>query len=513
MYTAAGSVEAAGEPAITDTTFPQFISGKASLDRAFRIAIGDLVTNIAPYQAGLLDGKRHVILAGLDYGTPWTRDAALNTWNGVGLLYPDVTRDTLLSVLERRDGKVYIGDQYWDCIVWAVGAWTQYLYTGDKAFLLTAHDAVKNSLAYLEETEFDPGLGLFRGAASSSDGVAGYPALYAEPGGFSGISEWPQKNPERRHPAGFGLPMHALSTNCLYYRAYVLIQSMAMELGLAVDPHWEAQANVLKQSVNERFWRSDAGLYRYLVDPFGGSDYVECLGQAYAILFGLSDESQTRRILVNQYIAPAGVPVLWPTFERYRIPDFRNAGQSGFGRHSGCIWPPFEAIWATTAKQHGRSDLFLRILEKTAEYACRDNQFVEMYHPISGLPYGGLQEGRQDARAGDIYGVVDGAYLIREWTAKARQSWSASGYIRQIIHGLIGMEFGTEGIAFSPVLPEGSTDVHLTHLPYRNMMLHIHVTGRGTRAARFSVNDHPISQPFLPAGGQGDTDILIELAE
>ena len=500
-------------PAAEPAVFVRFASGNASLDRAFRIALGDLVTNIAPFKAGLLDEERHVVLAGLDYGRPWTRDAAINTWNGAGLLFPDVTRDTLLSVLERRDDKVYIGGQYWDCMVWAIGAWSQYVYTGDKAFLATAFDAVKNTLAFLEETEFDADLGLFRGAASSSDGVAGYPAVYAEPGGFSGISEWPRMNPERRHPAGFGVPMHALSTNCLYYRAYVLAQRMAVELERPVDAHWEEQAAVLKQSLNDRFWRPDAGVYRYLVDPFGGSNSVECLGQAYSILFGVADESQARQILENQHLVPAGVPVLWPTFDRYRIPDFRDESNYGFGRHSGCIWPPFEAIWATTAKQNGRADLFTRVLEKTAQYACRDNQFVEMYHPISGLPYGGLQEGRGNPRSREVYEVGTDTFLIGKWSARVRQTWSATGYIRQVIQGVIGMDFDTDGVTFSPVIPEGSAEVHLTHLPYRDMMLHIHVSGKGARVAQFTVNGNPSATPFIPADGTGDMEVVIEMAE
>ena len=38
-----------------------------------------------------------VILAGLHYDTPWTRDAAINAWNGGSLILPEVSRNTLLS--------------------------------------------------------------------------------------------------------------------------------------------------------------------------------------------------------------------------------------------------------------------------------------------------------------------------------------------------------------------------------------------------------------------------------
>lgn len=509
---------AGAQPAVSDSPSsasalpPRFSSGNASLDRAFRIAVGDVVTNTVPYKAGLMEEEQHVLMAGLDYGRPWTRDAAINTWNGAGLMFPEVTRNTLLSVLERRDGAVYIGGQYWDCIVWAVGAWSQYLFTGDEAFLATALDAVTNTLAHLEATEFDAELGLFRGAASSSDGVGGYPAVYAEPGGFSGISDWPAHNPERRHPVGFGVPMHALSTNGLYYQAYNLAQRMAAELGRPVDPHWEAQAQTLKKAINDRFWRADAGLYRYLVDPFGDCDYSECLGQAYAVLFGIADEAKAQLVLENQHMAPAGVPGLWPAFERFRIPG-RTREDGGFGRHSGCIWPPFEAIWATTAKQNGRADRFMQVLEKTAEFACRDNQFVEIYHPVSGLPYGGLQEGRGNPESREGYDEPAGAFLIGKWRATVRQTWSATGYLRMVYYGLMGMAFDTDGITFSPVLPSGVTAMQLTHLRYRDTTLHISVQGTGARIAQFTINGQPSPKPFLPSDGTGAMEIAIELAE
>ena len=126
------------------------------ISRAFRMALGDLVGNIVPFKDGLLDRESLVMMAGMDYVTPWTRDASINTWNGAGLLFPDVTRNTLLSVLGESDGELRITGEYWDAIIWAVGAWWQYLYTGDLDFLRIAYDSVKNSLSFFEETEFSP---------------------------------------------------------------------------------------------------------------------------------------------------------------------------------------------------------------------------------------------------------------------------------------------------------------------------------------------------------------------
>ena len=88
---------------------PSLTTDNRTIHDAYRIAIGDLVGNVAPYQSGLLERPVPVILAGLDYGTPWTRDASINAWNGASLIVPQVARDTLLSVLKRTDGGVRVG--------------------------------------------------------------------------------------------------------------------------------------------------------------------------------------------------------------------------------------------------------------------------------------------------------------------------------------------------------------------------------------------------------------------
>ena len=123
------------------------------------------------------------ILAGLHYETPWTRDAAINAWNGASLIVPEVSRDTLGSLIEPGDiSGFYIGGQYWDAMIWTTGAWNHYLYTGDKEFLVLALAATTDSLVRFEGEEFDEKTGLFRGPGWS-DGVAGYPDAYADAGG------------------------------------------------------------------------------------------------------------------------------------------------------------------------------------------------------------------------------------------------------------------------------------------------------------------------------------------
>lgn len=53
-------------------------------EKSYRIAIGDIVTNISLHKGGLLKDKAPCLLAGLDYAKPWTRDAVINVWNVFG---------------------------------------------------------------------------------------------------------------------------------------------------------------------------------------------------------------------------------------------------------------------------------------------------------------------------------------------------------------------------------------------------------------------------------------------
>lgn len=388
-------------------------SGEPALDQAFRIAVGDLLGNVQPFQDGLLDSPAPCLIAGLEYDTPWTRDAAFNTWFALSRLAPDVARNTLLAVLERTPGgSVRIGGQYWDAIIWAQGAWEHYLVTRDRSFLTLAFTAVRASLTRFETDEFDPSDGLFRGGACFQDGVAGYPDHYApEPGDppFSGIHVWVEVAKSKRHPSGGGMPCKALSTNCLYYRAYCVAMRMADELGLAPDTTWENKAQSLRTAINTRFWNDALGRYRYLVDAPGDDDRQEGLGLAFALLFDVADDTQARRIFANVHLTAHGIPCVWPTYPRY-------AKHGEYGRHSGPIWPQVNAAWALACVARDRPDLARRELDSLAAKACRDGCFIEVFHPDTGLPYGGLQE--HHARSGlELYPVL------------RRQSWCASGFL------------------------------------------------------------------------------------
>ena len=467
--------------------------------KAYRIAIGDITGNIQYHKSGVLDQKEQCLYAGLQYGKPWTRDAAINVWNGFGLLSPDVSKNTLLAqVAKNNDSKHIIIGQYWDKVIWTIGAWNYYLYSGDSEFLKYAYDVSQNTLQQLEEDEFSPELGLFRGPAVYGDGVSAYPKIYANHqskekiGSYSGIYQWAEVNDNLKHKKGYGMPMHALSTNAVYYQVYSLMSKIENALHMKPIEEWEVKAKNLKESINKHFWNESKNNYNYLVDPFGNSDAQESLGIAFSLLFDIAEKENIEKIFTTTVVEPAGIPCVYPSFDRYR-----NEKLDSYGRHSGTVWPHIQGFWADAAMKYNQTKIFSHEFNAITRHAVRDFQFVEIYHPTKQIPYGGLQEPHLKE--------------MTEWFCAERQTWSATAYVSMIFKNIIGMSFSEKGIIFKPYLMEGINEISLLGLKYRNSIMDINILGTGNSIKRFTINGIESSDFFISNDLNGKVVIEIEL--
>jgi glycogen debranching enzyme len=308
--------------------------------------------------------------------------------------------------------------------------------------------------------------------------------------------------------------MKALSTNCLYYQAYRLADRMAGELGVPLRPDDAAKADALKTAIHRQFWQADRQLYRYLVDPFGGCDRQEGLGLAFAVLFGVADPACTSALMERVHTDPAGIPCLWPSYDRYgaRVPG-------GVGRHSGTVWPHVQGFWAHAALTAGRMDRFMHEFSRLAEHIFRDNQCAEIYHPRTGTPYGGLQEldirTPEDWHSWCIVGQVGQATTgnpVYEWYSLPSNTWSATAYLRMVMLGLAGLDFRPDGIRFAPRLPAGWPGLRLSGLPYRQAMLDLHITGCGCNVTACTINGRS-ALPELPATATGPHRVELSLGD
>ncbi len=471
----------------TEYMLPQLKTGNNEIDKAFRIALGDYFTNIQPFEISLSDTVKPVILAGLDYDRPWTRDASINSWNAGSFITPDIAKNTLVSVLTNSNDTIVVGGQYWDAIIWVTGAWNHYLVTGDKAFLALAYEATKNSLYHFENTELNKEYNLFRGLGWS-DGPSAYEGKYGDFTTFKRMKGKPSEISETGH----GVPMMALSTNCLYYNAYMLAHKMSKELG-EESLDWSEKALKIKEAINKHLWNDATGMYKFYIDEEEESNLQETIGNAYAMLFGVADEDQAMAILENQKVTPAGVPSGWPPLKRYQTDS------TSFPRHNAVVWPQIQAFWAEAAAKFNRPDMLFHELSNLAKHANRDMQFAEIYHPYTGEIYGGIQEkGR--------YGVVG------LWKATNRQTWSATGYIRMVLNGLLGINVDEQGVEIEPRIPEEFEEIELTNLKYRDTLLSIKITGNGSQISKIAVNGEVREKAQVLNGAKGNQVIEIEMS-
>ncbi len=476
-----------------EVAYPNVKTGNRTLDLAYRIAVGDLFTNIQEYRSKLTGEVVPVIIAGVDYNSPWIRDAAINSWNGGSFIVPEVAENTLFSVISKEENeKLKITGQYWDAMLWTTGAWNHYLVTGDKKFLELALHITGDALAYYEETEFDPAYNLFRGLGWS-DGVAEYPAKYANTGGSSAAFSWPEFNKDKVAKKGYGIPMMSTYANAIYYNAYQVAVKMAEELGEEDTGHWAEKAENLKEAINSYLWNDHTGLYSLYIDEDGVCEIQEALANAYAIMFGIADDRQTASIFEHLHVSPAGVTCGWPELPRFKV---LNKDGMTFGRHNVTVWPQIQGMWADVAAKNKKSELFSHELFTLAEHAVRDMQFSEIYHPVSGERYGGMQ-------------MNNGKMVL--WESTRRQTWSATAFIRMIYNGIFGIALSQDGISFAPMVPEGIKDPGLTHLKYRNMLLNISIEGTGSHIKSFAVNGIESDKAFIPKDAAGVQNLAIVL--
>lgn len=466
-------------------------SAEAALDRAVATAMGDLFGNIQPRRAGLLTEARPVITAGLHYPDLWLRDAAVNAWNAGSLVAPAAARDGLLAVVEKRAaGYVLPHADYYDGVIWNVGAWHHARATGDADFLALALEIASDVLTRFRREEFNADTGLYRGGSFFNDGVSGYPERYARPTGeWGNIRDWCEGNPQRA-PVGGGLTMQCLSTNCLHLLGLEAALEMAAALAAPTPEPWRAQADALRAAIRGHFYDAPTGRLRYLVDAAGSDDRQEIGGWAFACLAGVLDPAEQAVLATRVERVTFGTPSLWPTYERY-------AAAGGYGRHSGLVWPHVLAFWGDACAQRRDVAGLGRELRCLAEAAMRHGNFTECWNPVHGGPEGGLQE-RHDG-------------TIIRWPGFPRTTWGATGLLRLVVHGVAGLRLRWDGLTLEPALPAGLAPLRLEGLRWRNLSFTLTLIGEGTRLAAATVNGAPAPRiSFLP-GDFGHREITATL--
>jgi glycogen debranching enzyme len=440
------------------------------INAAFELAVKTIDNNT----------RNGILAAGADYGGEWTRDISINSWNGVSLLRPEVAKKSLWSVTINHDT---IGHQYWDKIIWTIGALNHFKVTGDTAFLRQAYICSKNTIAQLEKNEFDKTYGLFTGPSVFNDGIAGYPEPIFDPKNSSS-SVLDHKNSKT---------IKCLSTNCIYYGAYISIYEMGKLLKLSsnINNEYLAKADELKKNILKYLYNPEEHKFNYLINHIGKTDNSqEGLGNSFAIIFGVVDKEEAKRLIDKIHISSFGIASIYPDFPRY------SPGKPG--RHNNIVWPMVNGFWAKACKQSEAFDKFFFELKNLASLAMDTDKgnknFREIYNPYTGKPDGGWQ-------------------CNKIWESCNHQTWSATAFISMVLNGISGMNFESDGISFSPYLPDNFGHVEIKDLKYRGANLNIVISGRGSRIKSFKVNGAESKMFFVPANASGKINIEIALSK
>jgi glycogen debranching enzyme len=445
-----------------------------SISDAFKLAVSTVDVNT----------RRGILAAGADYGGDWTRDIAINSWNGISLLRPQIAYTSLWSVTINKDT---IGLQYWDKIIWVVAAYNHYRVTGDKEFLKQAYACSAKTMKQLEQQTFDKNYGLFKGPSVFNDGIAGYPEPVYEPSNYSsGVVD---------HKGS--VYIKCLSTNCIYYGAYLALIEMAkaVKADKAVIADYQQRSTALKSNILKHLYDAKTNTFNYLIDQNGNiNNSQEGLGISFAVIFGVVDGEQAKQVISHAVVSKYGITSIYPDFPRY--------SHDKPGRHNNIIWPMVNGFFAKAAITAKDYSTFANELYAQTHLALDEDKgdynFREIYNPYTGKPDGGWQANGPDNPQ-------------FRWASCKMQTWSATAYISMILNGVVGMRFSENSLAFAPYLPEGLGHIELKDLAYRNATLDISIKGKGNIIKSFALDGKAQKDHEIASTIQGKHNVIIEL--
>lgn len=443
-------------------------SDNQDLVTAYNLAVNTLKINT----------RRGLISAGAQYGSEWTRDIAINVWNGLFFLDPEVAKQSLWSVV---DSSLIVKHQYWDKIIWVSGAWSYFTATNDTVFLKKAYQCSVRTMHQLEKTTFDETYNLFMGPSVFNDGIAGYD----EPIYESGIdSSFVLDYPNARK-------IKTLSTNCIYLLAYQKMNKMYKVLFHVEDALIVKKMERLKRAIRKNLWNGQTATLSYLIDHLGNIHrQQEGMGISFAILSGVVSKDEASSLVSKLWTSPFGIPSIYPRFKRFT--------SQKPGRHNVLIWPVVNGFFSQSLSKIACYPLFDKELFGLMHLALDEDKgncdFYEIFNPSHGKPFGGWQSGHV-------------------WDSCLHQTWSATAFLSMIYYSIIGLDISSNKLFLHPYLPNGIHHVKLENILIDKQHVSLELTGTGAHIESVTINNKKASVNSLQLPLNEDKNIQIVLSE
>jgi len=436
------------------SNYPTFLSPKLLLNAQYNLSFEELVQNIR---------SDSTFMAGAKWPGVWTRDIAYSIYLSLALLNPEIAKKSLMAKVknDRIIQDTGTGGSWpvsTDRMTWAIAAWEIFNITGDNKWLRKSFEIIRNSAETDLQSIVDSQTGLVYGESSFLD--------------------WREQSyPGWMDPKDIYMSLN-LGTNVVHYQTYNILSQMAMMLEEPVEDY-QRIAQSLKNAINTYFWLAEKGYYGQYI--YGRnfktlSQRTESLGEALAVLFNVSGEYQSEKIISNTPVLNYGVPCFFPQIAD--IPPYHNNG----------IWPFVQAYWtwaaAKTENEKAVNNGIASILRATGLFLTNKENYV--------------------ASTGNFIGIEINS---------DRQLWSVAGNLALYYRILLGLDFKHDGIYFNPMIPQSfSGKYELSNLKYREANINISIEGFGSIVDSFFVNGVFQTEPFISGEVNGDQNINIKLS-
>ncbi|HPN84827.1 MAG TPA: hypothetical protein PK821_05765, partial [Victivallales bacterium] len=378
--------------------YPDVSTGIPIVDAVYKLALDVCIKDISEDGSGFKAGSHYKV---------WVRDGSYSIMLGCGYLFPEISRITMLSCIQKKYNKIML-EQYpamSDCVIWIVAAYEYYKMTGDISLLAENYQQMVNTLEFLKKTRFNKKYQMFIGGGTFMDHWGGY---------------WSEKCYEQH----VYCELLSFSNNVIFFKAYRDIAEIAKLLRKpdAEIKGFEKASNAMRKSINRYFRVKKTGSYGeyYDLEHFGKfmgdssfDSRKEALGLAFAVLWNLPEkQADSSRILDSMHITDIGVSTIWPWQE------------NDYEYHNKSVWGFIQGFWNWALAEEGKPEKLMEGLACMVRMGAMDFDFREMLIASTG------------------FGM------------KAKnQLWNAAGYLSTIFRSIAGIRFEEDGMRFKPLIP------------------------------------------------------------
>jgi len=253
-------------------------------------------------------------------------------------------------------GRYYGGVDTTPLFVALAGAYAE--RTGDFALIETLWPALERAVGWMEQYGDTNGDGLIDYARGAASGLANQGWKDSEDSVF---------HADGRFPDG---PIALVEVQGYAYAAYRAMARFARrrgETGLA--DKWAARAEHLRDTVEQRFWMEDKGLYGIAIDGQGELCRVRSSNPGHLLFTGLASPERaqvvTRNLMSAAFDSGWGVRTLAEGEARFNPMSY----------HNGSIWPHDTALCAMGMSRYGErravQQLLAGVFETAAHFEMR----------------------------------------------------------------------------------------------------------------------------------------------